>query len=77
LVALGLQICQRGSILAATAAAYAVNIITVYDQYRWRFQQMQAANNDTPVNQWHGLQAPWDPKGGYLDSKQKELEFWL
>jgi hypothetical protein len=61
----------------ATAAAYAVNIITVYDQYRWRFQQMQAAKNHTPVNQWHGLQAPWDPKGGYLNSKQKELEFWL
>jgi phosphatidylserine/phosphatidylglycerophosphate/cardiolipin synthase-like enzyme len=61
----------------ATAAAYAVNIMTVYDQYRWRFQQLRAAKNHKPVNQWHGLHAPWDPKGGYLDSKEKELEFWL
>jgi hypothetical protein len=61
----------------AQAAAYAVNIMTVYDQYRWRFQQTQAAKNDTPVNQWHGLQAPWDPKRGYLDSKKKTLDFWL
>jgi hypothetical protein len=54
-----------------------VNIMTVYDQYRWRFQQLRAAKNHKPVNQWHGLHAPWDPKGGYLDSKEKELEFWL
>jgi phosphatidylserine/phosphatidylglycerophosphate/cardiolipin synthase-like enzyme len=61
----------------ATAMAYAVNIITVYDQYRWRFQQMKAAKNHQAVNTWHGLEAPWDPKGGYLTAKKKELAFWL
>ena len=60
-----------------TAAAYAVNIITIYDQYRWRFQQLQAAKKHLPVNQWHGLTAPWDPKGGYLKSKTAELKFWI
>jgi phosphatidylserine/phosphatidylglycerophosphate/cardiolipin synthase-like enzyme len=61
----------------ATAAAYAVNIITIYDQYRWRFQQMQAAKRHQTFNQWNGLQAPWDANGGYLKSKERELEFWL
>ena len=61
----------------ATAAAYAVNIITTYDQYRWRFQQMQAAKHHQPLNQWHGLEAPWDPDGGYLKSKTRDLAFWL
>jgi phosphatidylserine/phosphatidylglycerophosphate/cardiolipin synthase-like enzyme len=61
----------------ATAAAYSVNIMTVYDQYRWRFQQSQAAKNHEALNQWHGLEAPWDPKGGYLTSKTKDLEFWM
>jgi phosphatidylserine/phosphatidylglycerophosphate/cardiolipin synthase-like enzyme len=62
---------------SAAAAAYAVNIITVYDQYRWRFQQMQAAKKHQALNQWHGLEAPWDPKGGYLNSKTRDLAFWL
>jgi phosphatidylserine/phosphatidylglycerophosphate/cardiolipin synthase-like enzyme len=61
----------------ATATAYAVNIITIYDQYRWRFQQMQAAKRHQKVNQWHGLEAPWDTDGGYLKSKTQELKFWL
>jgi phosphatidylserine/phosphatidylglycerophosphate/cardiolipin synthase-like enzyme len=60
----------------ATAAAYAVNIITIYDQYRWRFQQLQAAKRHIGVNKWHGLTAPWDQNGGYLNSKKVELSFW-
>jgi phosphatidylserine/phosphatidylglycerophosphate/cardiolipin synthase-like enzyme len=61
----------------AVAAAYAVNIITVYDQYRWRFQQVQSAKKHQALNQWHGLETPWDPKGGYLKSKTRDLAFWL
>jgi phosphatidylserine/phosphatidylglycerophosphate/cardiolipin synthase-like enzyme len=62
---------------AATAAAYAVNIMTIYDQYRWRFQQLNAAKNHQTINQWNGLVAPWDSNGGYVKSKKAELAFWL
>jgi|SRR5579871_4990883 len=64
---------------AATAAAYAVNIITIYDQYRWRFQQQMAAKNHKALNQWNGLVAPWDAQqASYLSGdKAKELAFWL
>ena len=60
------------------AAQYAVNIITIYNQYRWRFQQMQAAKNHQRLNQWNGLQAPWASQGSYLKGdKLKELNFWI
>lgn len=60
------------------AAAYAVNIITVYNQYRWRFQQWQAAQNHQTLNQWRGLKAPWTAQNSYFkDEKLKELKFWM
>jgi phosphatidylserine/phosphatidylglycerophosphate/cardiolipin synthase-like enzyme len=59
------------------AAQYAVNIITVYDQYRWRFLQQQAAKKHQPLNQWNGLTAPWKDQASYFSgAKAKELKFW-
>jgi phosphatidylserine/phosphatidylglycerophosphate/cardiolipin synthase-like enzyme len=60
------------------AAAYAVNIITVYNQYRWRFQQWEAAKNHETLNTWNGLQAPWTSQASYFSGgKLKELKFWM
>lgn len=62
----------------AAAAQYAVNIITIYNQYRWRFQQLEAAKNHQSLNQWNGLRAPWQDQASYLQGdKEKELEFWM
>jgi len=66
---------------SATAEQYAVNIQTVYDQYRWRFQQQLAAKKHEKLNQWNGLLLDWATKGqvGYYEDaeKQKEIEFWM
>ncbi len=63
---------------AGLARAYAVNIITIYNQYRWRFQQQLAARNHEPLNQWNGLTAPWTAQASYFTGdKAKELAFWL
>jgi phosphatidylserine/phosphatidylglycerophosphate/cardiolipin synthase-like enzyme len=60
------------------ARQYAVNVITVYNQYRWRFQQAEAAKNKQPLNQWRGLQAPWKSQDSYFSGdKKKELNFWM
>jgi phosphatidylserine/phosphatidylglycerophosphate/cardiolipin synthase-like enzyme len=60
------------------AAHYAVNIITIYNQYRWRFQQLQAAKNHQSLNKFNGLQAPWTSQASYfVGDKAKELSFWL
>lgn len=60
------------------AMQYAVNIITVYNQYRWRFQQLMAAKNHQSLNQWNGLQAPWKSQPSYfVGDKKKELDFWM
>jgi PLD-like domain len=62
---------------SAAAAQYAVNIATIYDQYRWRFQQAEAAKDHEPLNQWNGLVAPWDSQASYFQGdKAKELKFW-
>jgi hypothetical protein len=59
------------------AAQYAVNIITVYDQYRWRFQRALAAKNHEQLNQRNGLTAPWKSQDTYFKGdKAKELKFW-
>jgi len=59
------------------AAQYAVNMITIYNQYRWRFQQLEAAKSHHTLNQWNGLQAPWASQASYLKGdKLKELNFW-
>lgn len=63
-----------------TAAQYAVNIQTVYDQYRWCFSQAKAAKEHTPLNQWNGLLADWKVgQATYFsnDDKRKEIAFWL
>jgi hypothetical protein len=60
-----------------TAQQYAVNIITIYNQYRWRFQRALAAKNHQTLNQRNGLQAPWKSRASYFSSdKAKELKFW-
>jgi phosphatidylserine/phosphatidylglycerophosphate/cardiolipin synthase-like enzyme len=60
-----------------TAAQYAVNIITIYNQYRWRFMQQEAAKQHKQLNQWNGLDAPWTSQSSYFDGdKAKELKFW-
>jgi phosphatidylserine/phosphatidylglycerophosphate/cardiolipin synthase-like enzyme len=60
---------------AALAAAYAVNIIAIYQTYRWN-TYVDAHEKDPQV--WHGL-APndgWQP--GYLKGDNlAEIEFWL
>lgn len=62
---------------SATAQQYAVNIITIYNQYRWRFQQALAAKNHQTLNEWNGLQAPWKSQASYFSGdKAKELKFW-
>jgi phosphatidylserine/phosphatidylglycerophosphate/cardiolipin synthase-like enzyme len=65
----------------AAAEEYAVNIETIYDQYRWCFQQQLAAKNHQKLNQWNGLQPDWATKGqlSYLQdpNKKKEVDFWL
>ena len=65
---------------SAAATQYAVNIMTVYNQYRWRFQQYQAVKNHQRLNQWNGLKAPWKAQATYLSPKSemaKEFRFWL
>ncbi len=58
----------------ALAAAYAVNIMSIYNQYRWRYWMLQQPegpeykgtfNNDT-----------WQD-GYFKGDKAKEIEFWL
>lgn len=58
------------------AAAYATNIMAIYNQYRWRFRrQLQ------PVNQrWKGLKDNDAWQNGYLDSKStawREIKSWV
>jgi phosphatidylserine/phosphatidylglycerophosphate/cardiolipin synthase-like enzyme len=60
------------------AEQYAVNVITVYNQYRWKFQQQEAAKNGEPLNSFNGLKAPWKSQTSYFrDDKLKELRFWM
>ena len=60
------------------AQQYAVNAITVYNQYRWRFQQAEAASQGQRLNTFNGLQAPWKSQSSYLSGdKLKELKFWM
>jgi phosphatidylserine/phosphatidylglycerophosphate/cardiolipin synthase-like enzyme len=69
------------------AAAYAVNIIGIYDQYRWRFRQKQADEGAAPAvagqpgqaaTTWAGLQDDDTWQDDYLTGKKaRELRFWL
>ena len=63
------------------AAAYAVNIMGVYDTYRFRFRRAQAQNaggdgGGRPA--WHGLQTQDTWQDDYFTgAKARELRFWL
>ena len=62
---------------STASAQYAVNIITIYNQYRWRFMQAEAAKRHQTLNEWNGLEAPWKSQPSYFGGdKAKELKFW-
>jgi phosphatidylserine/phosphatidylglycerophosphate/cardiolipin synthase-like enzyme len=58
------------------AAAYATNIMSIYNQYRWRFRrQLQPA-----AKQWKGLQDTDTWQQGYLkkgSAALREIDFWV
>ena len=58
------------------AAAYATNIMSIYNQYRWRFRrQIQPKNK-----RWRGLQDGDDWQKGYLKAgseRLREIDFWV
>jgi phosphatidylserine/phosphatidylglycerophosphate/cardiolipin synthase-like enzyme len=55
------------------AAAYSVNIIGVYNQYRWRFWRTQ-----NPGDDWTGLQDNDTWQDDYFTgARARELSFWL
>jgi len=57
------------------AAAYAANIIAIYQTYRWN-AYVEAHRQDPHV--WHGLVDNADWQAGYLkDDQLAELKFWL
>lgn len=64
------------------AAAYAVNIMSIYNQYRWRFQNWGHAKNAPPGalyrSGWHGLKNDDTWQQHYMsDACQQELAFWI
>jgi len=57
------------------AAAYAVNIIAIFQSYRWN-SYVEAHRKDPKV--WHGLQDNDTWQGGYLSGNNlAEIKFWL
>jgi len=59
----------------ALAAAYALNIIAIYDQYRWRSYVTAHANDAAP---WKGLEDDDTWQGGHLQSEGlAEIDFFL
>ena len=56
------------------AQAYAVNIIAIFQQYRWRHYAQQHTGDQ---NAWHGLQDDDKWQTGYLTTDKGEMEFWL
>ncbi len=56
------------------AAQYAVNVMTVYNQYRWRYVR---STSKTP-DKWDGLVAADSWQDSYFQGeKLQELDFWL
>lgn len=57
------------------AAAYAINIIAIFDTYRWRsYVEAKRADPDA----WHGLEDNDSWQNGHLQGEDlAELEFWL
>ena len=57
------------------AQAYAVNVMGIYNQYRWRFYRMQRGGADAP---WTGLQDSDAWQGTYFKGAGvRELQFWM
>jgi phosphatidylserine/phosphatidylglycerophosphate/cardiolipin synthase-like enzyme len=59
---------------SALAQAFAVNIIAIFQEYRWRHYVSQHA---TDAKAWHGLQDDDQWQTGYLTNDKAELQFWL
>lgn len=58
------------------AAAYATNIMAVYNQYRWRFRRQ----TQPPAKRWKGLQDDDKWQKGYLkpgSRSLREIDFWV
>lgn len=56
------------------AAAYSVNIMSIYNQYRWRYSQLQSKK----PSKWIGLVDNDEWQEGYFKgAKQREIDFWL
>lgn len=58
------------------AAAYATNIMAIYNQYRWRFRRHTQAKS----KQWKGLEDGDGWQKGYLrlgSPSQNEMDFWV
>ena len=58
------------------AAAYASNIMAVYNQYRWRFRRQ----TQTPAKRWKGLEDGDGWQKGYLkpgSAALREMNFWV
>jgi phosphatidylserine/phosphatidylglycerophosphate/cardiolipin synthase-like enzyme len=58
------------------AAAYATNIMAVYNQYRWRFRRKFQAKS----NRWKGLKDSDRWQNGYLkkgSAALREINFWV
>jgi len=57
---------------SSLAAAYAVNIMSIYNQYRWRYYRMQKPS------QWKGLENDDTWQDSYFKgAKEREINFWL
>jgi len=60
---------------APLAAAYAVNIIAIFQTYRWN---SYVSHNQGNPEMWHGLVDNDQWQGSYLQGdSQKEIQFWL
>ncbi|MEK6441853.1 phospholipase D-like domain-containing protein [Pseudonocardia sp. T1-2H] len=60
----------------ALAAAYATNVMAVYNQYRWRFRR----HLQPPAERWKGLVDGDNWQHGYLQADSpalRELNFWV
>ena len=58
------------------AAAYATNIMSIYNQYRWRFRR----HTQEKTKQWKGLEDSDTWQNGYLKpgcNALREIEFWV
>ena len=58
------------------AAAYATNIMSIYNQYRWRFRRFTQPKS----KQWKGLEDGDKWQYGYLKAGSRalrEIDFWV